>query len=109
MFKNGNATELKGSVALREVRLQPEGVPVNRIVIHHRSDAYVAGFEFYAKDGTVLYKTAFDYAKSGHTFTTQETILQEGERIIGMRGAKYNNSDSYAWHNFLQFVIGKLE
>ena len=55
VFKNGNATEFKASVALREVRLQPEGVPVNRIVIYHRSDAYVAGFEFYAKDGTVLY------------------------------------------------------
>ena len=61
IFKNGFATEFKASCKLSEVRFKPDEVPVKRIVMYHRTDGYVGGFELYAKDGTQLYKTAYDY------------------------------------------------
>ncbi len=87
--------------------MQPDGVAVKRIVIHHReSDGFLGGFELYAKDGTKLYKTVWNYA-SNSKYTSQETILSEGERIIGIRGRK--NNDSYAHYHDFQFVIGLME
>ncbi len=106
VFKNGNSTEYKALQKLTEVRVQPVGVPVKRIVIHHRdSDGFLGGFELYAQDGTNLYKTVWGWGSQ--VFTSQETILQEGERITGIKGRK--NSDTFAHYHDFQFVIGMME
>ncbi len=51
------------------------------------------GFQLFAKDGTKLYETGHTLAFS----TSQETILEDGERIIGIRGRK--GSDTYAYYH----------
>ena len=49
------------------------------------------GFQLFAKDGTKLYETGYSLSGS----TSQETILEDGERIIGIRGRKYDDSNAY--------------
>ncbi len=52
----------------------------------------IYGFQLFAKDGTKLYETGYSLASC----TSQETILEDGERIIGIRGRK--GSDIYAFY-----------
>ena len=53
------------------------------------------GFQLFAKDGTKLYETGYPFS----SYTSQETILEDGERIIGIRGRKNDDIYSY-YHDF---------
>jgi hypothetical protein len=48
--------------------------------------------------------------KSGLNETKSETVLEEGERIVGIKSnVATSNGDGWADHNDFQFVIGRLE
>lgn len=53
----------------------------------------MTGFQLFAKDGTKLFETGWTGA-FGNSFKPQETILQDNERIIGMKARNYGNGSA---------------
>ena len=76
--------------------------PVAKIVVYQvDSNAFLHGFRFYSKSGEVLLEVGVC------TSPPTEFVLQEGERILGIKSRL--NSPTYPYHCDLQFVIGRLE
>ncbi len=60
VLSNGTSSILKNNRQLTEVRIQPEGVAVKKIIIwYHESDALLTGFQLFAIDGTKLFETGW--------------------------------------------------
>ncbi len=85
--------------------MQPAGAPVKRVVLWYReSDTILYKIELFGKDGSKLLETGF----STNGCKSHEIVLEEGERIIGVKSRTYASYPSYAYHCDFQFVIGKL-
>ncbi len=75
--------------------------PVAKIVVYQEDSwCYLGGFRFYSKSAEVLLEVG------DCTYSPTEFVLQEGERIIGI---KSRLEPTYKYHCDLQFVIGRLE
>jgi hypothetical protein len=62
---------------------------------HTNNDAYLYGFQLFAKDGTKLFESAYRHPyNSPQNCKSTETILEDDERIIGFKSRKA--SDSHA-------------
>ncbi len=95
ILSNGSTSQFKYVNALKEVRLQPVGVSVKRIVLWYRvSDALLYKIEMYAKDGSKILETGFN----ANGFRSHEIVLEDGERIIGIKSRTYSESPTYAYH-----------
>ncbi len=95
VMSNGSASQFKNTHALKEVRLQPAGAPVKRIVIWYRdSDALVWKIELFAKDGAKLLETGV----SSNGYKSHEIVLEEGERIIGIKSRTHSTWPAFAYH-----------
>ncbi len=62
----------------------------------HYSDSMLYAFEFFSKDGASLLKTGFAILVG---CKTKETILEDDERIIGVKGRK-NSDNNSAFYDF---------
>ncbi len=82
-----------------DVRVQPEGAIVKRVIIYGRPDSDFGGVEFFDATGTKIL-TAGNIEQQ-----KREIILQEGERLIGI---KFKANDGTTYGKDLQFVIGRL-
>ena len=87
----------------QEVRIPPDK-KVKRIVLWG-SAAEFGGVQLYDGQGELILQTGY-----GGRFDLRhtETILQDGERLIGTTGYK-RFDDEEPRQDFLQFVIGRLE
>jgi hypothetical protein len=91
----------KTGSSLTDLKLSnPESVA--KISIYYKDGKdYPFGYKFYNKAGDELLSMGTCDGKS------KDTILEEGERVVGMKSRLYSNSDPY--HCDVQFVIGWLE
>ncbi len=62
----------------------------------HYSNSMLFAFELFSKDGASLLKTGY---ASLEGCKTKETILEDDERIIGVKGRKYSDTIS-AFYDF---------
>ncbi len=95
VMSNGSASQFKNNYASKEIRLQPAGVPVKRVVLWYEdARSLLYKIELYSKDGAKLLETGFntDGCKS------HEIVLEEGERIIGVKSRNLSGCPSYAYH-----------
>ena len=65
------------------------------------------GIQFFDKNGTKTYESAYKAAFTETSYTSHETVLAEGERIVGLKSRKVDNT--YARHYDFQFIIGRME
>ncbi len=69
------------------------------------SASNIVGVKFLNKAGDVLLEAGNKY---GHS--TQDIVLADGERLIGIRSQQYNDGNEYGTiHCNMVFVIGRLE
>ena len=87
-----------------EVRLQDHHKDqVRNIRVHTSSGSWVWMIELFGLDGTLLLRAGDQKGE-----VVKDFELQQGERIIGVRG--YNeDGDKDAYIRDIQFVIGRLE
>ena len=71
------------------------------------SDAYLRGIQLFDKNDTMIYESEWKSAFTSTSYTSHETVLAEGERIVGFKSRKA--SDTYAYHYDFQFIIGRME
>ena len=100
VFTQGHKTDLKPYNAL--VKVEIKDVQIKKIICYYDDKNILWGFKLFDIDN----KTIFESLYNASTKTPITTELEEGERIVGMRGRKYN--DSQATYYDFQFVIGKL-
>ncbi len=75
--------------------MQPAGVPVKRVVLwYDDSKALLYKIELFAKDGSKLLETGF----STIGCKSHEIVLEEGERIIGIKSRTLSSHRNYAYH-----------
>ena len=83
-----------------DVRLQPECAFVKLVIIYGRPDSTFGGVELFDATGAKIL-TAGNIGQE-----KREIILQEGERLIGI---KFKTKDGTTYGKDLQFVIGRLD
>ena len=62
------------------------------------------GFQFFDKNDSHIFETLGNFFTSNQA--KKEIVLEEGERIVGIRSRKHD--DQRAYHCDLQFIIGKM-
>ena len=100
IFKQGQNTNLKPYNAL--VKVDIKDVQIKKITCYYDDKNILWAFKLYDVDNKVIFESLYN-ANSKTSITTE---LEDGERIVGMRGRKYN--DSQATYYDFQFVIGKM-
>ncbi len=81
---------------MTELRLQPEGVAVKKIVLwYSESTSILYAIKLIGKDGKKILQAG--YSTGG--CKSQETVLEEDERIIGLKGRAPNK----AYANYCDF------
>ena len=99
LMSNNQKSTLKTSSATTEVRINPVGAVIKRVVVvGHTNDKRLYRVEFYDKQNQLILKAGNDYGN-----TWKEFVLEDDERLLGMK-----SKPSYAHHNDPIFVIGKL-
>jgi hypothetical protein len=59
------------------------------------------------REGKLVFESTWKEAFTRTDFKSVETVLEEGERIVGIKShLKYKD---FAWHFSFQFVIGRME
>jgi hypothetical protein len=77
---------------------------VTKIQCYFWEENELCGIELFGNDGQKLLATQIN---TNIKCTKVETVLTEGERIIGFRSKQYNQ-DYPAAHSHFQFVIGRM-
>lgn len=87
VFSNGAASKLTASRPLNELRIEPVGIQIRKVIIWYReSDGLLFGVSLFDSSGSKILETK----RSFNEFKSQETILEENERIIGIKSRKDN-------------------
>ncbi len=75
--------------------MQPAGADVKRIVLwYDESRAFLYKIELFGKDGTKLLETGY----STNGCKSHEIVLEEGERIIGVKSRTLADWLNHAYH-----------
>lgn len=69
---------------------------------YYKENALLRGIQLFGENEEILLQTGIDFSK----YTPSETLLEDGERIVGMISRKF--SDKNANHHDFQFVIGMM-
>ncbi len=79
---------------------------MRRIVLWYKEvDAVLTCIQLFDKNGVQILEVGYNaQLRIDHASKFKETILQDGERIIGVKSRLH----TYAQHHDFQFVIGKL-
>ena len=85
----------------KEVKIQPEGAIVKKIIMYGRTNCQFGGVQFFDSYGNKILE-----AGSLEKQAIKEIILKDGERLIGIKANEHNKT---TYKNDLQFVIGWLE
>lgn len=101
VLKDGSETALTPYNKLHRVEVADR--PVKRIRCWFDTNNVLWGFQLLDDKGDCLYKSALNCDK----YTKVETVLEDGERVLGVKGRKYN--DKQATYYDFQFIIGKLQ
>ena len=101
IMSDGSKSQLPMGANYSEVKVQPEGAVVKRIVVFGNHE--FGGVEFYDRNGTKILSAGY-YEP---TQLKREMSLADGERLIGIRSKLQNNKSPR--HLDLQFVIGRLD
>ncbi len=102
ILKNGESTNLVMKGKLKQtVPIDPLDSQITKILVNYYPTDYVRGIKmFTTEDKCVL--------SIGHFGgSVKEILLQEGERILGIRSRLWN--EGWACHNDLVFIVGKME
>ncbi len=95
VLSKGDASQFKKSSAFKEIFLQPAGVSVKRVVLwYEENKAFLYKIEMFGKDDLKLLETGFPT----NGCKPHEIILEEGEKIIGVKSRTYPNCPNYAFH-----------
>lgn len=87
-----------------EVRINPADAAVKKVVVYSCRD--LEGIRFYDKDDTILLK-AGDPGDDSYHFA--ECILEEGQRLIGVKSRVFIDDDGAAYQFDFRFIIGWQE
>jgi hypothetical protein len=58
-------------------------------------EAYLYGFELFDREGNKLFESAWKNCFTEQRYKCLETVLSEGERIIGFKSRKVNNTTAF--------------
>ncbi len=87
---------------LQRKEINPKDAQITKIQVFH-NQSYIYGFKFYSKDGVFL--------EAGYflNMVMKEVVLEEGERLIGVRSKLGDNSpENNTLHCNMILMIGKL-
>ena len=101
IMSDGSKSQLPMGANYSEVKVQPEGAIVKRIVVFGNHE--FGGVEFYDRNGTKILGAGYHEPSQ----LKREMSLADGERLIGIRSKLQNNRSPR--HLDLQFVIGRLD
>ena len=105
LLVGGNSpTSYKSPYGLNKVPIQKN--EIKKIVLRASGD-HLMGIQFFDKNGTKTYESVWKTAFTNTGYTSHETVLAEGERIVGFKSRKVN--DTSAYHYDFQFIIGRME
>ncbi len=102
ILKNGESTNLVMAGKNKQtVRIDPPDSQITKILVNYDPEECVTGIKMYTKeDKCVLSIGVFEGS-------VKEILLQEGERILGIKSRLYE--EGCAYQNDLVFVTGKME
>jgi hypothetical protein len=91
----------------KEVRINPVGAIVKKVVVSYWDCGDLKGVQFYDKDDTLL----LEAGDTKRVFTITEIILEEGQRLIGVKSRFYIDGEGKGKARLpaLRFIIGWQE
>jgi hypothetical protein len=76
---------------------------VKKVIIYGRPDSHFGGVQLFDRDGNkILEAGSIEQEK-------REFILEDGERLIGLKSNKGGRDIGTTYRRDLQFIIGRLE
>lgn len=87
-FGKDQSTQFNHSAELQEVNFN--GLQVRRVLIYFAGNEKFTGIQLFDKDGMSLYTPKYSNAIN---YNARELILQEGERIIGIKAMPFQQSN----------------
>lgn len=83
-----------------EVTIAPVGAAVKKVVIYAHNSTYIRGIQFYDSNKACLLEAGVCEGK------TKEIILEDNERLIGVKARQYGFRENTCLSDF-KFLTGK--
>ncbi len=82
-------------------KIEAPGTQVSKILVNYDQASVVTGFKFYNKEHIEILRVGV------FSWIDKEILLQDGERIVGIKSRTYDTINGY--HINLVLVVGKIE
>ena len=93
---------IKCSYPFKEVTINPPDSVIAKININYH-ETYIAGFKFFNKDNLCVLEAG------RFNFNDCEILLEEGEKLLGVKSTHFNNEDcTHAVHCNMILIFGKM-